>query len=79
LTLIFERMVWGVALSDRPMLLLAVLLPMLGIQIGAVGLIAEIVIFTRAKSNPGYRIREIVGGQLATPSKSTAMQGAGVA
>lgn len=49
-----------VPLSDRPALLLAVLLIVLGIQVGAVGLMAEIVIFTRYRSTPAYRIDRIV-------------------
>jgi hypothetical protein len=60
LELVVDRLFFEVSLGDRPMLLLAVLLPMLGIQIAAVGLIAEIVIFTRSSTNPIYRIREVI-------------------
>jgi glycosyltransferase involved in cell wall biosynthesis len=49
-----------IPLADRPALLLAVLLIVLGIQVGAVGLMAEIVIFTRYRSTPAYRIDRIV-------------------
>jgi len=51
----------GVALSDRPALLLAVLLVVLGLQVAAVGLIAEVVLFTRLPATSTYRIRRIVG------------------
>ncbi|MBB5716868.1 glycosyltransferase family 2 protein [Sphingomonas aerophila] len=51
----------GVALSDRPALLLAVLLIVLGLQVAAVGLIAEVVLFTRLPATSTYRIRRIVG------------------
>jgi hypothetical protein len=47
-------------LADRPALLLTVLLIVLGIQVAAVGLMAEIVIFTRYRSTPAYRIDRIV-------------------
>jgi hypothetical protein len=57
--LVFERFAFAEKLGDRPMLILAVLLVVLGIQIAAVGLIAEIVIFTRS-ATLNYRIREIV-------------------
>jgi hypothetical protein len=54
-----ERFFANVAMGDRPMLLLAVLMIVLGIQIAAIGLIAEIVIFTRSKGTPTYHIDHI--------------------
>jgi hypothetical protein len=58
--LVFDRFVFNVPMNERPMLVLAVLLVVLGIQIAAVGLIAEIIIFTRTNVRSTYRIREIV-------------------
>lgn len=55
-----ERFIAGTPMGDRPMLLLSVLMVVLGIQIAAVGLIAEIVIFTRSKGTPTYHIDHIV-------------------
>lgn len=55
----YERFFDAVPMGDRPMLLLAVLMVVLGIQIAAVGLIAEIVIFTRSKGTPTYHIDHI--------------------
>ena len=55
-----ERFLVGIPMGDRPMLLLSVLMVVLGIQIAAVGLIAEIVIFTRSKGTPTYHIDHIV-------------------
>lgn len=55
-----ERFLADVPLGDRPMLLLAVLMVVLGIQIAAVGLIAEIVIFTRSKGTPTFHVDHIV-------------------
>lgn len=49
----------GIGLSDRPMLLLSLLLVVLGIQVVAVGLIAEIVLFTRLPTQATYRVRRI--------------------
>jgi hypothetical protein len=55
-----ERFFAGIPMGDRPMLLLSVLMVVLGIQIAAVGLIAEIVIFTRSRGTPTYHIDHIV-------------------
>ncbi|MDT0576974.1 glycosyltransferase [Croceicoccus sp. F390] len=49
----------GVGLADRPALLLAVLLIVLGLQIASVGLIAEIVLFTRLPKGSTYRVKHI--------------------
>ncbi|GGC09978.1 glycosyl transferase [Novosphingobium endophyticum] len=58
--LLIQRQTLDMQMSDRPALLLTVLLIVLGIQIGAVGLIAEIIIFTRNPSHAAYRIEKIV-------------------
>lgn len=58
--LLFEREVSNIPLADRPMLVLVVLLFVLGIQIAAIGLIAEIVIFTRGDGKRHYRVEKIV-------------------
>lgn len=49
IVLVIQRLGFGISLGDRPMLLLAALLVVLGIQIFAIALIGEIVIFTHAK------------------------------
>lgn len=61
LYVVVQRNFGQIPLADRPALLLTVLLIVLGIQVGAVGLMAEIVIFTRYRSTPAYRIDRIVG------------------
>jgi hypothetical protein len=60
LYILVDRLVFDVAMADRPMLLLTVLMIVLGIQIGAVGLIAEIIIFTRSGRTPTFHIERIV-------------------
>ena len=62
-----ERIFADVPLGDRPLLLLSVLLVVLGIQIAAIGLIAEIVIFTRSKGTPTYYIDQIVENKQGQP------------
>lgn len=58
--IVAQRLFADIALGDRPMLLLTVLLVVLGLQIAAIGLIAEIIIFTRSRGTPTYHIKRIV-------------------
>lgn len=58
--ILIQRQTAGMELADRPALLLTVLMIVLGIQIAAVGLIAEIIIFTRNPSRSAYKIEKIV-------------------
>jgi glycosyltransferase involved in cell wall biosynthesis len=59
--LIFERLFMGVPLAERPALLLSSLLVVLGVQILALGLIGELIIFTHARDLKEYTVDEIVG------------------
>jgi glycosyltransferase involved in cell wall biosynthesis len=58
--LVISRLLFGVALSDRPLFLIGILFLVLGFQIFAIGLIGEIVIFTHAKELKEYTVEEIV-------------------
>ncbi len=58
--LAFARLFLGVALADRPALILGVLLIVLGIQIIALGLIGEIIIFVSGKRIKDYIIDRIL-------------------
>ena len=57
---VIERLFFGAALSDRPALLLSSLLVVLGLQIFALGLIGELIIFTHAGELKEYTIEKIV-------------------
>lgn len=59
--IIFERLFMGVSLAERPALLLSSLLVVLGVQILALGLIGELIIFTHARDLKEYTVDEIVG------------------
>ena len=59
--LIVQRFFYQMPLADRPALLLASLLAVLGVQLLAIGLVGEIVIFTHASQMKEYTIEEIVG------------------
>ncbi len=60
LYLVSERLFFDIALADRPALILSSLLVVLGIQIIAIGLIGEIIIFTHAKDLKEYKIDKII-------------------
>ena len=58
--LVINRLLFGVALSDRPLFLIGILFLVLGLQIFAIGLVGEIVIFTHAKELKEYTVEEII-------------------
>lgn len=55
-----ERLVFDVAASGRPLLILFSLFLVLGVQLIAIGLVGETIIFTSSKNNKEYRIRKII-------------------
>lgn len=58
--LVVSRIFFDVSLSDRPLFLIGILFVVLGLQIFAIGLIGEIIIFTHAREIKEYNIEEIV-------------------
>ena len=58
------RLFFGEALSDRPILLLGVLLIMLGVQLILMGLLGELIVRTyhESQDKPIYAVRNILGG-----------------
>jgi glycosyltransferase involved in cell wall biosynthesis len=58
--LVIEKLMFDVALATRPALFLSSLLIVLGIQVIAIGLIGEIIIFTHAKDLKEYKIDRII-------------------
>ena len=60
LYLIFERLIFDTPLSDRPALFLSSLLIVLGVQVIAIGLIGEIIVFTHAKDMKEYKVEKII-------------------
>lgn len=57
---VLERLFFGQPLADRPAMLLSALLVVLGVQISALGLLGELIIFTHARSIKEYRVERIV-------------------
>jgi glycosyltransferase involved in cell wall biosynthesis len=58
--LIVQRLFFGMPLADRPALLVSSLLVVLGLQIFALGLLGELIIFTHARQIKEYTIEKIV-------------------
>ncbi|HEX9818975.1 MAG TPA: glycosyltransferase family 2 protein [Methylomirabilota bacterium] len=58
-----ERLVRGVALADRPILLLAILLCLVGVQFIALGLLGEMLarLYHESQGKPVYVVREVLG------------------
>jgi len=68
--LAIDRLVFQHSLADRPALLLSSLLVVLGMQLFAIGLLGELMIFTHARDIKDYQVDEVIrfpeGAQSAT-------------
>lgn len=58
--LVFQRLVTEIPLADRPALLLAALLVVLGVQIFSMGLIGELIIYANARNMDEYAIEAVI-------------------
>ena len=58
--LVFERLFIGSSLTERPALLLSSLLVVLGLQLFALGLLGELIIFTHARAIKDYQIERVI-------------------
>ena len=67
--LVIDRLVFHHALADRPALLLSSLLVVLGLQVFALGLLGELIIFTHAKGIKDYQVEEVIQYPEAASSK----------
>jgi hypothetical protein len=57
---VIERLFLEQALADRPALLLSTLLVVLGLQIFALGLLGELIIFTHARAIKDYQVDRVI-------------------
>jgi hypothetical protein len=55
-----QKFVFGHPIGDRPLLLLAILLMVLGVQAASVGLLGEIVVFSHGRKRREYTIEKII-------------------
>jgi glycosyltransferase involved in cell wall biosynthesis len=60
LWLVIDRLFLGHPLAERPALLLSSLLVVLGLQLFALGLLGELIIFTHAREIKDYQIAEVI-------------------
>ena len=58
--LVVQRLIFAQPLADRPALLLSCLFLVLGVQLFALGLLGELIIFTHAKDLKDYKVADIV-------------------
>jgi glycosyltransferase involved in cell wall biosynthesis len=65
--LVIDRLFFGHGLTERPALLLASLLVVLGMQLFALGLLGELMIFTHARSLKDYQIESVIQFSQAKP------------
>jgi glycosyltransferase involved in cell wall biosynthesis len=59
--LVIQRLFYNMPLADRPALLLGSLMIVLGVQLFALGLLGELIIFSHDAESKEYAIRSIVG------------------
>jgi len=57
---VVQRLLFGVPLAERPALILSSLFVAVGLQVLAIGLIGELIVFINARSMRQYRVREII-------------------
>jgi glycosyltransferase involved in cell wall biosynthesis len=60
LVIIIQRVFFGIGLADRPILLLSSLLVVLGLQLFALGLLGELIIFTHAGGLRDYQVDKVI-------------------
>jgi len=58
--LVIDRLVFQQSLADRPALLLSSLLVVLGLQLFALGLLGELIIFTHARGMKDYQVDRVI-------------------
>ncbi len=66
-----QRLIFGETLADRPALLLSALIVVLGLQLFALGLLAELIIFTHARHIKDYQGAEVIQYPLAEVPRIT--------
>ena len=60
--LVVDRLIFSVGLANRPALLLSSLLVVLGLQLFALGLLGELIIFTHARDLKDYQVDRVIEG-----------------
>jgi hypothetical protein len=73
---VVQRLFFSMPLAERPALILSSLFVALGLQVLAIGLIGELIVFIHARSMRQYRVREIIeaGTQMPRPKPALRTQ-----
>lgn len=71
LALLVQKYAGGVSLADRPALIFAVLMVVLGIQVIALGLVGEIIIFANSRRMKQYAVESVIRGGDVEPEGDT--------
>jgi hypothetical protein len=58
--MVAQRIFLDLALASRPALLLASLMVVLGLQLFAIGLLGELIIFTHARHMKDYKVDKVI-------------------
>ncbi len=61
LRLLYVKLIVNIGIGHRPLLLLAVLLIVVGIQVASIGLLGELLVFTHVRDLQDYVVEETVG------------------
>jgi hypothetical protein len=67
---VIDRIALHHPLADRPALLLASLLIVLGVQIFALGLLGELIIFTHAAATKDYQVDRVIHYPESSPASA---------
>lgn len=78
---VVQRLLLGEPLAERPALILSSLLVAVGLQVLAIGLIGELIVFIHARTMRQYRVREVIEANVADarpvkPARLTPVGGA---
>jgi hypothetical protein len=71
---VVQRLFFSMPLAERPALILSSLFVALGLQVLAIGLIGELIVFIHARSMRQYRVREIIEAGTQTPRPKPALR-----
>ena len=71
---VVQRLFFSMPLAERPALILSSLFVALGLQVLAIGLIGELIVFIHARSMRQYRVREIIEADTPMPRPKPALR-----
>lgn len=73
---VWEKVVWDVSWSNRPIFVIGGVLIAFGMQLIGFGLVGEIIIFTQAHHMEDYQVEQVLSGSVEVPDRSAKHNGA---